>query len=136
MNNEIPEDDRIPEVELTQDVIDEVMEKLSKPRERAKPGDPLYEIDQILNTCFNCKRDKDDKETEPCHFCKPKPDYPDWAPDGQIFVCGACGKTSKSIYGEDPDNPIGWDESCMLNAVLCYEHKRTPDGLWMAVEGY
>lgn len=39
------------------------------------------------------------------------------APSGQVFVCAACGKTSKSIY----QGPRGWDESCAMNAVLCYE---------------
>ena len=38
----------------------------------------------------------------------------DWiAPDGQEFVCGACGR-----HGKLRDR-IG-DESCFLNAVLCY----------------
>lgn len=41
------------------------------------------------------------------------------APDGQIWVCGACGKRSKDLYGEQAVNH-GWDESCMLNACLCY----------------
>jgi hypothetical protein len=130
------DDDRIPETKLTQADIDAAMEMLSKPRERAKPGDPFYEIDQIINRCFYCKKDKDDKETDPCHYCKPRPRYPDNAPDGQIFVCGACGKTSKCIYGDSQESFIGWDESCMLNAVLCYEDKKTPEGHWMAVEGY
>lgn len=42
------------------------------------------------------------------------------AKKGQIFVCCACGKTSKTRYG---DEGTGWDESCMLNAVLCYKDK-------------
>lgn len=44
------------------------------------------------------------------------PDYPNHtAPEGTIFVCAACGKTSKdtNVFKD------GWDESCMLNAVLC-----------------
>ena len=128
--------DKLDKIEVTQELIAKAMEELKKPRERAKPGDPFYELDQLLNQCFSCKRDKDDKETEPCHYCKPPPDYPDWAPAGQIFVCGACGKTSKNIYGEDPNNPFSWDESCMLNAVLCYEDRRDDNGLYIAVEGY
>lgn len=32
-----------------------------------------------------------------------------------LWVCGACGKRSQSRYGFDTP---GWDESCMLNAVL------------------
>lgn len=48
----------------------------------------------------------------------PQPEYPEHvAPPGTIYVCGACGKTSKDSY----NGPGSWDESCMLNAVLCYE---------------
>jgi hypothetical protein len=72
--------------------------------------------------------------------------------DAHIWVCGACGKTSRTRYGffkdEDghtwetaPDGQRvaspGWDESCMLNAVLCYRDQRLrdSDGLkeWVAV---
>ncbi len=57
------------------------------------------------------------------------------APAGQIYVCGACGKTSRWRYGfdeksrmRDPNSgeryaSAGWDESCMCNAVLCWEKK-------------
>lgn len=57
------------------------------------------------------------------------------APEGTIWVCGACGKTSRWQYGFDPllsraEASPGWDESCMLNAVLCH----APRGLaWQAV---
>ena len=44
------------------------------------------------------------------------------APDGQIYVCSACGKRSRDLYGRKKIDPW-WDESCMLNAVLCYENK-------------
>lgn len=58
------------------------------------------------------------------------------APEGQIYVCGACGKTSYTRYGFDENDQSqadsGWDESCMLNAVLCYE--RQIDGVWQAVQ--
>lgn len=40
------------------------------------------------------------------------------APDGAIWVCGACGKTSKDRYG-DALSDRGWDTSCAMNAVLC-----------------
>lgn len=57
------------------------------------------------------------------------------APGGQIYVCGACGKTSPTRYGFDENNrdvgDRGWDESCMLNAVLC--HLEKVDGKWVAV---
>lgn len=43
------------------------------------------------------------------------------APDGQVYVCGACGKRSKDRYGDKAINR-GWDESCMMNSVLVYEN--------------
>lgn len=42
------------------------------------------------------------------------------APEGQVFVCAACGKRSRDLYGLQSIDK-GWDESCMLNAVLCYD---------------
>lgn len=42
------------------------------------------------------------------------------APAGQIYVCHACGKTSRGQYGTGGDP--GWDESCMLNSAL-YDEK-------------
>ena len=105
----------------TREELDALIKSLGEPRPRPKPGDPLYEIDKIINSCLMCKRDKRDKTTEPCDYCKPRPKYPRMAGDGEIFVCGACGKTSKDLYGEDMDDGFGWDESCMLNAVLCEE---------------
>lgn len=47
----------------------------------------------------------------------PQPRGEHVAPEGFIYVCGACGKTARDTY----NGPRGWDESCMLNAVLCYE---------------
>lgn len=41
------------------------------------------------------------------------------APAGTIYVCGACGKLSRDKYGMQALSR-GWDESCMMNAVLCY----------------
>ncbi len=41
----------------------------------------------------------------------------EFAPKGQVYICGACGKRSRDLYGTkaiDED----WDESCMLHAVL------------------
>ena len=40
------------------------------------------------------------------------------APEGQLWVCCACGKTSPHKYGGDPATTRGWDASCMLNSVL------------------
>jgi hypothetical protein len=58
------------------------------------------------------------------------------APSGQIYVCGACGKTSSTRYGFDKNErqvaDPGWDESCMLHAVLCSTEK--VDGKWQAIE--
>jgi hypothetical protein len=49
---------------------------------------------------------------------QPQPKYPEHiAPPGTIYVCAACGKTARDIL----DGPRGWDESCMLNAVLCHD---------------
>ncbi len=52
------------------------------------------------------------------------------APNGTIWVCQACGKTAQDRYGIEGEHSHGWDESCMLNAVLC----RQPRGLdWRSV---
>lgn len=53
------------------------------------------------------------------------------SPEGQIFVCGACGKTSRTRM-PTRSSAVGWDESCMLNAVLCYSEKDS-NGKWRAV---
>ena len=62
--------------------------------------------------------------------------------DAHTWVCGACGKTSRTRYGfvdggtkmgsnHMPDgSPVaspGWDESCMMHAVLCYREQRVRD---------
>jgi len=44
------------------------------------------------------------------------------APKGQVWICTACGKRAHDRYGFDPINR-GYDESCMLHAILCYEDK-------------
>lgn len=41
------------------------------------------------------------------------------APEGLVWICGACGKRSKDRYKGTIDS--GWDESCMIWAILCYE---------------
>jgi hypothetical protein len=59
-----------------------------------------------------------------------------------VWVCQACGKTSRTKYGfldngersfEDgtPVSDPGWDESCMLHAVLC-EYPKKGD-TWVAI---
>lgn len=50
----------------------------------------------------------------------------DLAPEGQVWVCNACGRRAKSQYGFDENNKstaVGgsWDSSCITWAVLCYE---------------
>lgn len=47
------------------------------------------------------------------------------APEGQTWVCVACGRHSKNRMD------VG-DESCFLNAVLCYDSEERP---WRAVGG-
>lgn len=60
------------------------------------------------------------------------------APEGTIYVCAACGKTSNTRSGWYSDNTRSsdgrWDESCMLHAVLCYKDKN-PGGIWVAYNG-
>ena len=52
------------------------------------------------------------------------------APDNMVWVCGVCGKTSRTRYGfnENEENVCdsGWDASCVLNAVLCYKLGQEP----------
>jgi hypothetical protein len=63
------------------------------------------------------------------------------APAGQVYVCAACGKQSSTKSGFDETYrkrtaiSHGWDESCMLHAVLCFEQTRRPPDpmLWTAV---
>lgn len=47
------------------------------------------------------------------------------APEGQAWVCLACGKTSRSRFGLDKGNKNvamkGWDASCVLNSQLIQE---------------
>lgn len=50
------------------------------------------------------------------------------APPGTIWVCGACGKTAEDRYGIEGEKSRGWDESCMMNAVLCMKDSLEYDG--------
>ena len=43
------------------------------------------------------------------------------APKGSTWVCAACGKVARDQYGMEGAHSYGWDESCMLNAVLTEE---------------
>lgn len=53
------------------------------------------------------------------------------APEGAIWICGACGKTSEDRFGMVGEHSAGWDESCMLNAVLVKADsvRRYPGGI-------
>lgn len=53
------------------------------------------------------------------------------APEGKIYVCCLCGKRSKDKYGDEKIDK-GWDVSCMMNSILCYEEK-SEDGLFIPV---
>lgn len=62
-----------------------------------------------------------------------------FAPNGTIWVCGACGKTASDRYGIEGEHSRGWDESCALNAILCHEAKSFNDKGeygWKAMEAY
>jgi hypothetical protein len=49
-----------------------------------------------------------------------------FALDDGIWVCAACGKTATDRYGIEGEHSSGWDESCMLNAILCKRDGITP----------
>jgi hypothetical protein len=53
-------------------------------------------------------------------------DAPRFAPSGTLWICGACGKTHTDQYGDEGEGSRGWDESCMLNAVLCHADEIKP----------
>ena len=97
--------------------------------------DPVKDIEDLLKDlrkCMMCKRSPSEITSDNCcDFCRPKPWYPQMAPEDTIYVCGACGKVSKDLYG----NPeTSWDESCMLNAVMCEEDSKEKTGNWVAAE--
>lgn len=50
------------------------------------------------------------------------------APTGAVWVCVACGKTARDRYGLKGEHSPGWDESCMLNALLCEEDSIVREG--------
>ncbi len=54
-----------------------------------------------------------------------RPDDDPPAPPGQVYVCGACGKTAPSRYALR-------DSSCQYWAVLCYQ-KQPHESSWTAV---
>lgn len=58
------------------------------------------------------------------------------APDDAIWVCSACGKTAVDRYGEHGAHSPMWDESCMLNAVLCKRGTIIPSARVISAEPY
>lgn len=46
--------------------------------------------------------------------------------EGQIYVCAACGKRSRDREGNRAIDR-GWDESCSMHAILCYEASYSRD---------
>jgi hypothetical protein len=53
------------------------------------------------------------------------------APQGAVWVCPACGKTSDDKFGEGKNVMHGWDVSCSMHAILCKDDdtlKRGEDG--------
>lgn len=57
------------------------------------------------------------------------------APSGKIWVCGACGKRVKN-RATGKGGSYGWDESCFLTSVLCYDEPGagTAEKPWRPVE--
>jgi len=49
------------------------------------------------------------------------------APPGAVFVCIACGKRSRDLFG-DRKIDRGWDVSCILNSLLCRESSLVMSG--------
>jgi hypothetical protein len=51
-------------------------------------------------------------------------------PDNMVWVCRACGRTSRTRYGFNENRERvcdrGYDESCMVNSVLCYKPGKGP----------
>ena len=51
------------------------------------------------------------------------------APEGQVWVCSACGKRARTRAGFDRSGKSttidhGYDSSCMTHAVLCYAKRQ------------
>ena len=70
---------------------------------------------------------RDEKE----NFAK----YKHQAPEGKVWVCAACGKRSKDIYGDKSLN-YGWDVSCAMNSSLFDEDQlEIKDGLVVHIKG-
>lgn len=62
------------------------------------------------------------------------------APDGKIYVCSVCRKTSVDRYGYSkkyPETSWGWDVSCVLNSRLYDKSqlKYDKNGIICKIEG-
>jgi hypothetical protein len=57
------------------------------------------------------------------------------APDGHVYVCGACGRVSRWKYGLDfsgkHDSTPGWDLSCAINSLLTLESAIESPANWV-----
>lgn len=58
------------------------------------------------------------------------------APEGAVWVCGACGKTHTDRYGIEGKGARGWDASCALNAILVHDKQYEYDGVptWISFD--
>lgn len=55
------------------------------------------------------------------------------APEGTIWLCPACGKTT---YDKDSVGANGWETSCRTHAVLCHDDPENVPGngqIWVPV---
>lgn len=80
---------------------------------RARPADALH--------CIFCEGEGWMARPDPNRKPVEPPQTHNYAPDGKLWQCGACGKIAKDQYGEEG----GWDESCMLNSYLIDDPNRT-----------
>ena len=48
------------------------------------------------------------------------------APKGKIWFCPHCKREAEDRYGLRGQKSHGWDESCMLNAILVDAEPRDP----------
>ena len=119
--------DRVVWAEIGYDRYIEVAESRGR-RHESPPSEPSEYVDDLLDGLLETQ-DAMEALNDKSHI----------APEGTIWVCGACGKTARSLYG-DPPHPLGWDESCMVNAARCIESslvyedgrvvKADPDPTW------
>jgi len=78
-----------------------------------------------MNIAASLRAKEDEMDEETGNKC---------APEGHVYVCGACGKVSRWRYGFGDDNrndaTPGWDASCMLNCGLVPVDKIVEPAAW------